>query len=394
MVVKRNRMDPTKPDSRIARPIYLDYNATTPHAPEVIEAIRPYLEEHFGNPSSSHIYGTRARAAVADAREQVAALLGCHPDEVLFTSGGTESNNYAIRGIAHSRREAGNHLIASQVEHPAVIEVCRFLETEGFAVTYLPVDSAGMVDPVDVEAAITNKTILITIMHANNEVGTIEPIEEIATIARRHGIAVHTDAAQSAGKIPVKVGNLGVDLLSIAGHKLYAPKGIGALFAKKGLVMEKLLLGAGQERGRRAGTENVMQIVGLGKACEIAKRDLAGNRRKMQETREQLYNGLHERVPTIRLNGHPDKRLPNTLSVGFQGVDADRMLERVGDSVAASAGAACHSDSVSISAVLQAMHVPLEWARGTLRFSTGRNTTLNEITETVDVLARAYRDLT
>jgi cysteine desulfurase len=386
MVVSRNRMD--------AGPLYLDYNATTPHAPEVIEAIRPYLEEHFGNPSSSHIYGTRARAAVAQAREQVAALLGCRPDEVIFTSGGTESNNYAIRGLANSRREGGNHLITSQVEHPAVIEVCRFLETQGFEVTYLPVDGAGMIDPLDVEAAITDKTILVTIMHANNEVGTIEPIEEIAAIARRRGIAVHTDAAQSAGKIPVEVGNLGVDLLSIAGHKLYAPKGIGALFVKKGLGIEKLLLGAGQERGRRAGTENVMQIVGLGKACEIAKRDLTGNRRKMHETRELLYNGLHERVPTIRLNGHPDKRLPNTLSVGFQGVDADRMLERIGDSVAASAGAACHSDSVSISAVLQAMHVPLEWARGTLRFSTGRNTTLNEITETVDVLARAYRDLT
>ncbi|MFI5368008.1 MAG: cysteine desulfurase family protein [Spirochaetia bacterium] len=386
-------MGPTKPRHGKTLPIYLDYNATTPHAPEVIEAIKPYLEEHFGNPSSSHVYGTRARAAVLQAREQVAAFLGCHPDEVIFTSGGTESNNYAIRGLAHSRREAGNHIITSQVEHPAVIEVCRFLETQGFAVTCLPVDSAGMVDPVDVEEAITSKTILITIMHANNEVGTIEPIEDIAAIARRHGIAVHTDAAQSAGKIPVEVVSLGVDLLSLAGHKLYAPKGIGALFVKKGLGFEKLLLGAGQERGRRAGTENVMHIVGLGKACEIAKRDLVENRRRMYESRERLYKGLHERAPTIRLNGHLDRRLPNTLSIGFPGVDADRMLDRIGDRIAASAGAACHSDSISISAVLQAMHVPLEWARGTLRFSTGRNTTESEITEAVDVLASAYKGL-
>jgi cysteine desulfurase len=385
MVVKRNLMDPL--------PIYLDYNATTPHAPEVTEAIKPYLEEHFGNPSSAHVYGTRARTAVLQAREQVAALLGCHPDEVIFTSGGTESNNYAIRGLAHSRRGGGNHLITSQVEHPAVIEVCRFLETQGFAVTYLPVDDAGMIDPADVEKAITDKTILITIMHANNEVGTIEPIEEIAAIARHHGIAVHTDAAQSAGKIPVEVSGLGVDLLSLAGHKLYAPKGIGALFVKKGLSLEKLLLGAGQERGHRAGTENVMQIVGLGKACEIAKRDLAENRRRMYEARERLYNGLRAMLPTIRLNGHSDKRLPNTLSIGFPGVDADRMLDRIGDSVAASAGAACHSGSVSISAVLQAMNVPREWARGTLRFSTGRYTTENEITKAVDVLVRAYKGL-
>ena len=386
-------MEPTKPGHGEARPIYLDYNATTPHAPEVIEAIKPYLEEHFGNPSSSHVYGTKARAAVAQAREQVAALLGCHPDEVIFTSGGTESNNYAIRGLASCRRESGNHLITSQVEHPAVIEVCRFLETQGFAVTYLPVDAAGMIDPADVEAAITGKTILITIMHANNEVGTIEPIEEIAAIAKRHGIALHTDAAQSAGKIPVEVDSLGVDLLSLAGHKLYAPKGIGALFVKKGLSIERMLFGAGQERGRRAGTENVIHIVGLGKACEIAKRDLADNALKMYESRQRLFSSLHERVPGIRLNGHLEKRLPNTLSIGFPGVDADRLLDRIGTSVAASAGAACHSGSVSISAVLQAMHVPPEWARGTVRFSTGRYTTVSEITSAVRVLENAYKDL-
>jgi cysteine desulfurase len=393
MVVKRKHMNSEKPGHGDPRPIYLDYNATTPHAPEVIEAIKPYLEEHFGNPSSLHVYGSRARAAVAQAREHVAALLGGHPDEIIFTSGGTESNNHAIRGLAYSLRERGNHLITSQVEHPAVTEVCRFLETQGFAVTYLPVDNAGMIKAVDVEAAITNKTILITVMHANNEVGTIEPIEEIAALSRRHGIALHTDAAQSAGKIPVEVGGLGVDLLSLAGHKLYAPKGIGALFVKQGLGIAKLLLGAGQEHGRRAGTENVMQIVGLGKACEIARRDLAENRRTMYEARERLYHGLQEVLPTIRLNGHLDKRLPNTLSVGFPGVDADRMLEKIGDKVAASAGAACHSGSVSISAVLQAMHVPVEWARGTVRFSTGRNTTAKEIMEAVAVVASAYKEL-
>ena len=273
-----------------------------------------------------------------------------------------------------------------------MIEVCRYLETRGFTVTYVPVDATGVVDPVDVEAAITRRTILITIMHANNEVGTIEPIEEISAIAKRRGIVVHTDAAQSAGKVGVEVDSLGVDLLSLAGHKLYAPKGIGALFVRRGLVVEKLLLGAGQEGGRRAGTENVMQIVGLGKACEIAKRDLVENSRRMLDTRERLYNGLRAKLPAIRLNGHPDNRLPNTLSIGFAGVDADHLLARIGDEVAASAGAACHSGAVSVSAVLKAMHVPPEWARGTLRFSTGRYTTVSEVMKAVDVLARACTD--
>ena len=258
-------------------------------------------------------------------------MLGCHPEEIVFTSGGTESNNHAIRGLAFARRRDGNHIITSQVEHPAVIEVCRFLETQGFTVTYVPVDTTGMIDPGDVEAAITSRTILITIMHANNEVGTIEPLEEIAAIAKRRGIVVHTDAAQSAGKIVVEVDSLGVDLLSLAGHKLYAPKGIGALFVRRGLTMEKLLLGAGQENGQRAGTENVMQIVGLGKACEIAKRDLVENSRRMHDTRERLFNGLRAKLPAIRLNGHPVERLPNTLSIGFPGVNADHLLARIGD---------------------------------------------------------------
>lgn len=376
-----------------ARPIYLDYNATTPHAPEVLEAMRPYLEEHFGNPSSSHVYGARAREAIEKAREQVAALLGCHPDEIIFTSGGTESNNHALRGLAHGRFGAGAHIVTSQVEHPAVLEVCRYLEARGFEVTRLPVDSTGLVDPADVEAAITGRTILVSIMHANNEVGTIQPIERICAIARKKGIPVHTDAAQSAGKIPVDVGSLGVDMLSLAGHKLYAPKGVGALYVRRGLALERLLLGAGQEGGRRAGTENVTQIVGLGKACEIAARDLDRNSRRMRATRDALCDGLRERLPAIRVNGHPDRRLPNTLSVGFPGVDAERILDRISGRVAASAGAACHSGSVTVSAVLKAMHVPPQWARGTLRFSTGRDTTDREIAEAVEVVAAAARAL-
>jgi cysteine desulfurase len=380
-------------DGREARPIYLDYNATTPHAPQVIAAIRPFLEEHFGNPSSSHAHGVRAREAVSRAREQVGALLGCLPEEIVFTSGGTESNNYAIRGFAHARRQRGDHIITSQVEHPAVTEVCRYLEKEGFTVTCLPVDASGMVDPSEVERAITSKTILITIMHANNEVGTVQPIDSIAAAARRHGVAMHTDAAQSAGKMAVRVDALGVDLLSLAGHKLYAPKGIGALFVRKGLALEKLMLGAGQERGLRAGTENVIGIVGLGAACEAARSGLEENRRRMQHHRDRLHDGLRSNLPAVRLNGHPDHRLANTLSLGFPGVDADRLLESIGDRVSASAGAACHSNSISISAVLQAMRVPTEFARGTVRFSTGKNTTDSEIDEAVRVITGAYTSM-
>ncbi len=375
------------------QPIYLDYNGTTPFDPEVVSVMKVFFDE-FGNPSSTHWYGIAPKKAVAQARNQVASLLKCDPEEIVFTSGGTESNNHAIRGTALALRSGGNHIITSQIEHPAVLEVCRYLEKEGFRTTYLPVDETGLVAVSDVEAAITDRTILITIMHANNEVGTVQPIEEIAALARTRGIAFHTDAAQTVGKLPVEVDTLGVDLLSIAGHKLYAPKGVGALFIRKGHSPEKFMIGAGQESGRRAGTENVLGIAGLGKACEIAVRDLEANAAGMKLTRDLLHHGLESRLrESLRLNGHPEKRLPNTLNVSFRDLEADRILEEIGLDVAASAGAACHSGAVTVSHVLQAMGVPLEWAKGTLRFTTGKLTTESEIQKATDVISAAVQRL-
>ena len=371
------------------KPIYLDYNGTTPHDPEVIEAMRPFLESEFGNPSSSHWYGIKPKQAVETARRQVAGILNCSPTEVLFTSGGTESNNHAIRGVARRFREKGNHIITSNFEHPAVLEVCRYLESDGFETTFLPVSEDGLVDPADVASAVRPTTILITIMHANNEVGTVQPIAEISRIAKQHGIVMHTDAAQSVGKIPTDVAQLGVDLLSVAGHKVYAPKGIGALYVRPPLVPEKFCHGAGQEMGWRAGTENVLETVGLGKACEIAQRDLEKNMARMKFLRDRLHEGLLGLLADIRLNGDLRHRLPNTLSISFRGLEANRILEDIGLEVAASAGAACHADSVEISHVLQSMGTPLEWAKGTLRFSVGRMTTEADIDKTIRVVVEA-----
>lgn len=366
-------------------PIYLDYNATTPLDPAVVEAMRPYLETHFGNPSSSHVYGARTKQAVENARGQVAEMLGARAEEIVLTSGGSESNNLAIRGAAYARRAgtdpklpAGNHIITSAVEHPAVSEVCKHLETQGFRITVLPVDEFGLVDPADVERAITPATTLITIMHANNEVGTIQPIREIAEIAHRRGVWMHCDAAQSIGKIPVRVDELGVDLLSVAGHKLYAPKGIGALYVRTGVRLEKLIFGASHERGWRAGTENVLEIVGLGKACELVTQRLDERARHARELRDRLHEKIAARVANVRLNGHPDRRLPNTLSLSFQGIEANMILSELTE-VAASAGAACHADEVTVSPTLQAMKVPLDWAMGTIRFSTGAMLTEAEV---------------
>ena len=378
----------------MTKPIYLDYNATTPHDPEVIEAMRPYLETEFGNPSSSHWYGIKPKQAVEAARSQVAGLLNCRPSEVFFTSGGTESNNHAIRGVARRLMHKGNHIITTSFEHPAVLEVCRSLEADGFETTYLPVSEDGLVDPADVERAIRPATILITVMHANNEVGTIQPIAEISRLAKRNGIVAHTDAAQSVGKIPTDVARLGVDLLSVAGHKVYAPKGIGALYVRPPLVPEKFCCGAGQEMGRRAGTENVLEIVGLGKACEVARRHLEDHDVRLKFLRDRLHEGLLGRLSDIRLNGHIQKRLPNTLSISFKGLEADRILEEIGPEIAVSAGAACHSDAVNISHVLKAMNIPLEWAKGTLRFSIGRMTTDAEIDRTIRVVADAVNTIT
>ncbi len=373
-------------------PIYLDYNATTPIDPEVVEVMKPYLDQYFGNPSSSHNFGIQTRKAVEKARKQIAEMINCFPDEIIFTSGGTESNNYAIKGIAFANRAKGNHIITSSIEHPAVIEVCRFLETEGFQVTYLPVNEFGLINIEDVKKAIKPQTILISIMHANNEVGTIQPIAEITRIAKEKNIYMHTDAAQSMGKIPVKVNELKIDLLSIAGHKLYASKGIGALYIRRGVKLTKLIHGADHERNLRAGTENVLEIVGLGKACELADRDLSDNVTHFKKMRDKLHNGLLDKFPEIKLNGHPEKRLPNTLSISFPNLEANLILSEMED-VAASAGAACHSDSIKVSTVLSAMKVPLDFAMGTIRFSTGKMTTEDEIEKAIDIITNTIQKL-
>jgi cysteine desulfurase NifS len=368
-------------------PIYLDYNATTPVDPQVAEAMLPFIQQHFGNPSSGHAFGVTAKEAVDRARNQVAATLRCGTDEVVFTSGGTESNNYAIKGVAGARRGQGNHIITSAVEHPSVIEVCRYLEENGCRVTYLPVDRYGLVDPQDVEAAITPRTVLVTIMHSNNEVGTVEPIADIVGIAHRRGVLVHADCAQSLGKVPVHVDELGVDLLTIAGHKLYAPKGIGALYVRAGVKLEKLIHGANHEMDWRAGTENVAQIVALGEALELIDRNLSEYHDHMQEMRDRLESGLLDRFPDARVNGHIEKRLPNTASVSFKGLEANTILSELRD-LAASAGSACHSDRVEVSSVLKAMEVPPEYAMGTIRFSVGRFTTAADIDRAIDEVAR------
>jgi cysteine desulfurase len=378
------------------KPIYLDYNATTPIDPEVAEAMAPYFYEHFGNPSSSHPYGRIAHQAIETARSQVAGLLGCRPAEVIFTSGGTESNNLALKGVAQARRFEGDHLVTTAIEHPAVIEVCRWQAMQGYRLTVLPVDGQARVEPADLAGAIGPGTLLVSVMQANNEVGTLQPIAELAEIAHRHGALFHTDAAQSLGKIPVHVDELGVDLLSVAGHKLYAPKGVGALYVRDGVALARFMHGAGQEGGRRPGTENVLEIVGLGVACEIAGRDLGQNAAHFQAMRDRLHAGLVAELgqELVRLNGHPDQRLPNTLSLSFRGIEANTLLAEVGDEVAASAGAACHADQVDVSAVLQAMQVPVEWAMGTVRFSTGRGTTAEAVDRAVAVVAAAVQRLT
>jgi cysteine desulfurase NifS len=372
--------------------IYLDYNATTPIDPRVAQAMSPYIHESFGNPSSGHGFGRTAREGVDLARGQLAGMLGCHDDEVVFTSGGTESNNYAIKGVARAYRDRGNHIVTSSVEHPAVEEVCRYLEGQGFAVTYLPVDGLGMVYPEQVEEAITSETILVTIMHANNEVGTVQPIREIARVAHKHGVLVHSDCAQSVGKIPVRVDDLGVDLLSIAGHKLYAPKGVGALYVRRGVQLEKLMHGADHETGRRAGTESVILVAGLGHACQLISENLDAYREHMTAMRDRLEAGLLRAFPELRVNGHPRRRLPNTSSLSFKGLEANAILDGLKD-VAASAGAACHSDRIDVSPVLRAMDVPIEYAMGTIRLSVGRLTTPEEVDHATEEIAGVVSEM-
>jgi cysteine desulfurase len=377
-------------------PIYLDYNATTPIDRRVAEAMLPYLYEHFGNPSSAHPYGTRARQAVENARAQLARLLGCSPVEIVFTSGGSEANNMAIKGVAEAYRSQGAHMIRSAIEHPAVIEPCDYLDAQGYRITVLPVDERGMVDPEDVARAIALDTILISIMHANNEVGTIQPIAEIAATAREHQVLFHTDAAQSVGKIPVDIESLGVDLLSIAGHKLYAPKGVGALYVRSGVELAKFMHGAEHEADRRAGTENVLEIVGLGQAAAIAVQELEARAHHMAAMRDRLWDGIRQAFGEpgrIRRNGHPERTLPNTLNVSFRSLEANTLIDEISEHVAASAGAACHAESVELSPVVEALGLPIEYAMGTVRFSVGAMTTADEIDRAVKFIVGAVRRL-
>lgn len=359
------------------KPIYLDYNASTPLDPQVVEAMTPYLTEGFGNPSSSHWAGRSAREAVEEARDRVSGLLGCQPSEIVFTSGGSESNNTALKGMWFSRRDRGAHFVTTRIEHPAVLEPCRWLDSVGARVTYVEVDSTGQVDPADIRRAITPQTILVSVMHANNEVGTIQPIEEIAAVCREAEVPLHADAAQSAGKIPTKVDELGVDLLSLAGHKLYGPKGIGALYVREKTPFVPLVHGAGHENGRRAGTESALLTVGLGAACERAQADTDEHR--IRGLRARLWNGLQEIFQDrVVRNGHGDRCLPNTLHVSFLDRTGAQVLEALPD-VAASTGAACHSGEVRVSHVLNAMRLSAQVALGAVRWSVGRPTTADEI---------------
>ncbi len=372
--------------------IYLDHNATTPVDPRVAAAMEPYLREGWGNPSSGHRAGREARAALERSREQVAACLGCAPGEVIFTSGGTESDNLAIRGVVGAR--GGGHVIASLVEHPAVLEVVLALEAEGrISLTLVPVDARGRVDPEAVRRALRPDTVLVTLMLANNEVGTLQPVAEVAALCREAGVLVHTDAAQALGKIPVNARELGVDLLTVAGHKLYAPKGVGALYVREGVRLEPVLRGAGQERGIRPGTENVLEIVGLGEACSLVEGEVGEEGPRLERLRDLLLALLRESFPDLVVHGHPELRLPNTLSVAIPGTVAARILERLSDSVGASAGAACHGSRVGVSHVMAAMGVSTEVALATLRLSVGRFTTASDVEEGARRIAAAARSV-
>ena len=365
--------------------IYLDYNASTPIAPAVLEAMMPYLTKRYGNPSSSHRFGVECRAAIEQAREQVASLLGCDASEIIFTSGATEANNMVLKGLAKTAGKGG-HFITSAIEHPAVLEPCKHLERYGYRITWLPVDRQGRVDAGELEKAIAPDTALVSIMHANNEVGTIQDIGALAKIASSRGIPFHTDAAQSVGKVPCRVRELGVDFLTVAGHKFYAPKGVGALYIRKGRTVPPLLHGAGHERGLRPGTENVASIVGLGAASAIAGPILGTEGDRQRALGQRLFDGLRQAGFRVHLNGDQSQRLPNTWNISFEGHDTNAVMDALGKDIAVSAGAACHGDSVTASHVLVAMGVPVELSRGAVRFSLGRETTEAEIDRVVRLL--------
>jgi cysteine desulfurase len=367
--------------------IYLDHAATTPTAPEVVQAMLPYLQGVYGNTSSLHSFGRKARAAVETARAGVASFMGAQPEEIVFTSGGTESDNFIIKGIAFSRRNKGNHLITSAIEHHAVLETCRFLQKQGFAVTFLKVDENGLVNPDDVKKAITDKTILISVMHGNNEIGTIEPIAEIGSVARRYGVAFHTDAVQTFGHIPVDVNELQVDFLSASAHKLYGPMGVGLAYIRKGARIDPLLHGGDQEKKRRASTLNVPGIVGLGRAVELARSEMRSESCRQSVLRDRLINGMLSAVGDSRLNGHPVRRLPNNVNISCAYVEGEGLLLSLDmEGIAVSTGSACTSSSLEPSHVLSATGLPVELAHGSLRFSLGRGTTREDIERVLEVM--------
>ena len=371
-------------------PIYLDHNATTPILPEVVDAMLPYLREHFGNPSSGHVYGRRAHDAVERARGQVAALLGCDDGEVIFTSGGTEANNLAIRGVAEARNDR-RHVVTTAIEHPATEQPCAWLERHGMRLARIGVDANGRARVDEARAAIDTATALVTVMHSNNETGVLQPIADIAGLVRAVGAILHTDAAQSVGKVPLKVRELGVDLLSVAGHKLYAPKGVGALYVRRGTPIVPFTLGAGHERGLRPGTENVAAIVGLGRACEIAGSDMATVAARVTALRDDFWQRLEAGVPGVMLNGHRRLRLPNTLNVRFPRVSGNTILAGA-PTIAASTGSACHAGGESASAVILAMGVAADEAIGSVRLTLGRGTTAADIEVTADALVRSWHN--
>jgi cysteine desulfurase len=377
------------------RRVYLDHNASTPVHPEVVQAMRPYFEERFGNPSSVHAFGREAREGLDTAREQIAHFLGVGKEEIVFTSGGTESDNLALKGVAMAR--GAGHIITSRIEHHAVLRACQNLETLGFEVTYVPVDGLGMVDPDDVRRAVRADTILISIMHANSEIGTVEPVSEIGRLARERGIPLHVDGVQTFGKVPIDLDGAGIDLLSFSSHKIYGPKGVAGLYIRRGTKMVSVQHGGEHERRRRAGTENVPGIVGFGQAVELRGREMAAEAARVTALRDRLWDGLRARVPDVRLNGHPVERLPGTCNMCFRTVESESIVLGLDlNGIGVSAGSACTSGNVEPSYVLVAMGVPLDWAMGSVRCSLGRSTTAEDIDyviEATEPLVRKLRSL-
>jgi cysteine desulfurase len=374
--------------------IYLDHAATTPVKPAVMDVMRPYFTEHFGNPSSIYGIARESKKAIEATRAQVAKVLGAAPDEIYFTSGGSESDNWAIKGVAFANRKKGNHIITSAIEHHAVLHTCQYLEKEGFTVTYLPVDPSGLVDPQELEKAVTDKTILISIMYANNEIGTIEPIAELGAIARKHKIYFHTDAVQAIGNVPIDVKSQNIDLLSLSAHKFYGPKGCGALYIRKGVKIDNLIHGGGQENRRRAGTENIAGITGLGTAIELATADIKGHNVRIAALRDRLLKGILETIPYARLNGHPLKRLPGNLNVSFEFIEGESMLLWLDDEgICGSTGSACTSGSLEPSHVMLAIGLPPEVAHGSLRLTLGDANTEQDVDRVLDVLPKVVAKL-